>query len=174
MSQLFSSGFKSDPSVPHCLHTICFIKETLFLIGSSLHVLEDLKQHQISLYLVKFPFHRKDLPQLQQVLFPCNAVNALEQLCVAKLSFLTKKSYVIMLSLLLHIVNIVSRGEWLCKPANFKEGNNSFVSDVEPAHIVNKREDKVYGLTIFGNDLDAILDMSWKRTNFYQRNFQRQ
>lgn len=49
---------------------------------------------------------------------------------------------------------------------NFKEGNNSFVSDVEPAHIVNKREDKVYGLTILGDDLDAILDMSSKRTNF--------
>ena len=79
-----------------------------------------------------------------------------------------------MLSLLLHIVNIVSRGEWLWKPANFKEGNNSFVSDVEPAHIVNKTEDKVYGLTILGDDLDAILDMSWKRTNFYQTNFQRQ
>ena len=65
----------------------------MFLIGSSSHVLDDLKQAPIPLCLVKFPFHRKDLPQLQQVLFPCNAVNAVEKLGVPKLVFLTMEMF---------------------------------------------------------------------------------
>ena len=91
LSQLFSSVLKSDLSVLDCLHTFCFIKETVLLIGSSLHVLEDLKQDPFSSCFVKFRFRRKDLPQLRQVLFPCNAVNVVEQLGVhvSKLSFLT-------------------------------------------------------------------------------------
>ena len=67
--------------------------QTVFVIGSSSHALEDLKQDPISLCLIKFPFRRKDLPQLQQLLFPCNVVNAVEQLGVPKLSFLTVEMY---------------------------------------------------------------------------------
>lgn len=63
--------------------------QTVFVIGSSSHALEDLKQDPICLRLIKFSFRRKDLPQLQQLLFPCNVVNAVEQVGVPKLSFLT-------------------------------------------------------------------------------------
>ena len=64
---------------------------TVVLIGSSLAVVIDLDvEHKpLSLCLIKFPFRKKDLPQLQQVLLLCNAVDAVVQLCVCKLSFLT-------------------------------------------------------------------------------------
>ncbi|XP_068686700.1 uncharacterized protein [Montipora foliosa] len=44
------------------------------------------------LFLSSTPL-RKDLPQLQHVLFPCNAVNAVEQLGVPKLSFFTMEVF---------------------------------------------------------------------------------
>lgn len=42
--------------------------------------------------------------------------------------------------------------------------------DTDPAHIVNKMEDEVDGLTILGDDFDAILDVL-EEDEFLQEEF---
>ena len=61
---------------------------------------------------------------------------------------------------------IVSRGDWLGKPANFKDRNNSVPAEVEltrhvtlTVHTTNKMADARNELFVFGDDFEAILNM---------------
>lgn len=62
--------------------------------------------------------------------------------------------------------NIVSRGDWLGKPANFKGPNNRVPAEVEltrhvtlTVHTTNKMADATNELFVFGDDFETILNM---------------
>ena len=61
---------------------------------------------------------------------------------------------------------IVSRGDWLGKPANFKGPNNRVPAEVEltrhvtlTVHTTNKMADATNELFVFGDDFETILNM---------------
>ena len=63
-------------------------------------------------------------------------------------------------------LNIVSRGDWLGKPANFKGPNNRVPAEVEltrhvtlTVHTTNKMADATNELFVFGDDFETILNM---------------
>ena len=65
-----------------------------------------------------------------------------------------------------HFLNIVSRGDWLGKPANFKGPNNRVPAEVEltrhvtlTVHTTNKMADATNELFVFGDDFETILNM---------------
>lgn len=62
--------------------------------------------------------------------------------------------------------NIVSRGDWLGKPANFKGPNNRVPAEVEltrhvtlTVHTTNKMADATNELFVFEDDFETILNM---------------
>lgn len=63
-------------------------------------------------------------------------------------------------------LTIVSRGDWLGKPANFKGPNNRVPAEVEltrhvtlTVHTTNKMADATNELFVFGDDFETILNM---------------
>lgn len=61
---------------------------------------------------------------------------------------------------------IVSKGDWLGKPANFKGPNNRVPAEVEltrhvtlTVHTTNKMADATNELFVFGDDFETILNM---------------
>lgn len=61
---------------------------------------------------------------------------------------------------------IVSRADWLWKPANFRGRNYSSLSEVELTHHViltvhttNKMADAASELIVFGDDFEAIINI---------------